>query len=151
MLVAGMARINYANAQSGTTGSLTWNLNGRTLTISGIGTMPNYDGADMPWYSNRTLINTVVIEEDVTNNIYLTYVTISSKVTTIGNYTFKGCNTLITITIPNNITSVGYGAFSGCSSLEKVNYNAINCTRMGSCVNRLGEIIKTNNRHKTIA
>jgi hypothetical protein len=105
----------------GTTGTLTWQLTGvspnYTLTISGNDTMPNYNWYDSPWYSYRSAITTAVI---------------NSGVTSIGDYAFSNCSGLTSVTIPNSVTTIGYWAFANCTKLQTVNFNAINCTTMGS-------------------
>ena len=62
----------------------------------------------------------------------LTSITIPNSVTLIGSYAFFGCDGLTSITIPNSVTEIGSGAFFGCDGLTEVNYNAENCTTMGS-------------------
>ena len=62
----------------------------------------------------------------------LTSVTIPNSVTSIGSYAFKDCTGMTSITIPNSVSSIGNSAFEGCTSLTSVNYNAENCTSMGS-------------------
>ena len=57
---------------------------------------------------------------------------IGNEVNTIPNSAFSGCSGLTTVTIPNSVTTIGSEAFSGCSGLTEVNYNAENCTSMGS-------------------
>jgi len=147
----------------GTTGSLTWQITGTyptyTLTISGNDTMPNYTASNMPWYSYRSTIKTIVIDSGVTTigdyafyYCSVTSVTIPNNVTTIGDYAFYYCS-VTSVTIPNNVktigkeafryaamtsltigdsvTSIGEVAFANCRSLHTVNYNAINCTTMG--------------------
>jgi uncharacterized protein YjdB len=100
----------------GTTGPLTWSLNGSVLTISGSGKMPSYgfsysggvpshDSAFSPWYDYRDNITTV-------NILY--------EVTSIGWGAFSDCSRLISITIPNSITSIGLGAFESCTSLASI-------------------------------
>ena len=59
-------------------------------------------------------------------------VTIPNSVTSIGSYAFSGCSGLTSVTIPNSVTSIGNSAFSNCSGLNTVNFNATNCTTMGS-------------------
>lgn len=62
----------------------------------------------------------------------LTSITIPNSVTGIGDDAFNGCSGLKSVTIPNSVTSIGKYAFYGCSGLTTVNYNATNCTIMGS-------------------
>ena len=62
----------------------------------------------------------------------LASVAMGNAVTTIGASAFLGCSSLESITIPETVTSVGQSAFRNCSSLNTVNFNAANCTKMGS-------------------
>ena len=64
----------------------------------------------------------VVIPEEVT------YMNITQKVTSIGNYAFYDCSRLTSVTIPNSVTSIGDSAFRGCSSLTSVTIpNSVTC------------------------
>ena len=54
------------------------------------------------------------------NKKLVTDITIPYGVTTIGDYAFDGCESLISITIPDGVTSIGLSAFSRCSKLIKV-------------------------------
>ena len=122
----------------GTTGhesDVVWVLTGTTpnytLTISGSGAMANYGGSNQPWYSNRTSISSIVIEDGVTyigehafdgcNNAYLTSVTIPASVTEIGSFAFNNCTGLATVTFASGsqLTSIGSYAFlnSGLTSI----------------------------------
>jgi len=132
---------------SGMTGALTWTLcpNG-TLTISGTGAMANYTTSSFaPWYNIRTQITQVEIGDEVTNignyTFYgctgLTSVTIPNNVTNIGNYAFQNCSGLTSVTIGNGVVSIGNAAFGNCSNLSTLNYNAINCTKVGSGSERI--------------
>ena len=50
----------------------------------------------------------------------ITNLIIPNSVTSIGNYAFFGCSSLISITIGNSVTSIGTSAFYKCSGLKKV-------------------------------
>ena len=54
------------------------------------------------------------------NKSSLNTLTISDKVTSIGNYAFQGCTGLTAVTIPNSVTSIGEFAFDGCTGLTSV-------------------------------
>ena len=87
-----------------------------------------------------TGLTSVIIPNSVTsigdNAFYgcsgLTEVTIPNSVTSIGNGAFSGCTGLTDVTIPNSVTSIDSYAFNGCDGLTTVNFNATNCTSMGS-------------------
>jgi hypothetical protein len=48
---------------------------------------------------------------------------------------FYGCSMLTSVTIGNDYTSIGEHAFYDCTNLETVNFNATNCTVMGTSAN----------------
>ena len=62
----------------------------------------------------------------------LTSVIIPNSVLSIGQEAFYNCNHLTSVSIGNSVTSIGNSAFSNCSGLTTINFNAINCTTMGS-------------------
>ena len=62
----------------------------------------------------------------------LTSITIPNSVTSIGEFAFQYCTGLTSITIPNSVTSIGDYAFGDCSGLTSIEFNAENCTSMGS-------------------
>ena len=62
----------------------------------------------------------------------LNSITIPNSVTSIGSAAFAQCSVLTSITIPISMTSIGNGAFYRCIGLTTVNFNATNCTSMGS-------------------
>lgn len=119
---------------SGTCGApgdnVTWTLNTYTgvLTISGSGEMGSFDGTTIPWYTNRTNIKTVIVQEGVTSIGYcafydcvnLTNVTISDSVLRIERDAFNNCVSLTNVVIPNKVTFIGHGAFSNCTSLSSI-------------------------------
>ncbi len=108
----------------------TWKLSeDGTLTISGTD-MPDYyrpKGTDAPWFSQRSNIKKVVINNGVTNigsgafyKCYnLTSISIPNSVKSIGVFAFGGCTDLTSVTIPNSVTSIGKKAFysSGLTSV----------------------------------
>ena len=135
-----VASVSAIYAQSGTCGkNLTWNLNAETgvLTISGTGAMDNYyygdyyyggGGEVSPWNDFTSVIKTVIINDGVTsigNYAFvacssLISVTIGNSVTSIGEYAFHYCSSLTSVIIPNSVTSIGDWAFYDCSSLTSV-------------------------------
>ena len=61
-------------------------------------------------------------------------------VTSIGNYSFKGCRSLRQVTIPPGVTTIGTYAFSGCTGLTGVVFqgtpsSTISSTDFNSCEN----------------
>ena len=82
----------------------------------------------MPWFSVRSSINSVVIENGVTSiggnafyNCYqLTSVTIPESVTSIEYRAFSDCYRLTSVTIPESMMSIGERAFYLCSGLTSV-------------------------------
>ena len=111
-------------------------------------------------FANCTGLTSITIPEGVTKigaNAFagctgLTSITIPEGVTTIGAGCFAGC-TNMTINLPNSVTTIGESAFAGCSNMTitidesvtsignsafkdctdiTVNFNATNCTTIGS-------------------
>lgn len=113
---------------------ITWTLSDDgTLTISGTGGIPDYYSSapfyyTSHWYSQRSKIKKVVIEDGVTrigNEAFygcsdLTSITIPNSVTKIGKYAFSGCSGLTSVIIPNSVTSIGSTAFYQCSGLTSI-------------------------------
>ncbi len=78
-----------------------------------------------PYYSSYPTGN-LIIPSSVTYNGR------TFSVTSIGADAFNSCSGLTSVTIPNSVTSIGNSAFAYCSGLTTVNFNATNCTTMGS-------------------
>ena len=83
---------------SGTCGDdLAWTLDSDgVLTVSGTGDMDDFTNTSRPWYSYRSSIKTVVIEDGVTS---------------VGQYAFYNCAALDTLKLPDTLTSIGAYAF----------------------------------------
>ena len=134
---------SYA-ATSGVCGDkLTWVLDSGTLTISGTGSMDDYQSSsDQPWYKEGVSkdIKTVVIEGGVTSigkfAFYdctsLESVRIPEGVISIGKFAFHQCEKLESVTIPNSVTSIEAGAFRGCNGLTEVTILSWSTTIDGS-------------------
>ena len=45
---------------------------------------------------------------------------------------FYNCSMLTSVTIGNGVTSIGIGAFGNCTGITTVNFNATNCTEIGT-------------------
>ena len=115
-----------------------WTLRDRTLTISGTGEIKDwiYDNPTEDWHDSQytNLIQKVIIEEGVTSiGEYafsgcssLISITIPEGVTGIGSCAFEECSSLESITIPEGVTSIGILAFEGCSTLESINVDENN-------------------------
>ena len=54
------------------------------------------------------------------NNIKLTELIIPDNVTSIGDYAFQDCQSLITVVVPDHVTSIGKGAFIKCANLKNI-------------------------------
>ncbi|MBQ6863239.1 MAG: leucine-rich repeat domain-containing protein, partial [Clostridia bacterium] len=117
--------------KSGTCGTnVTYTLDSDdVLTIAGTGAMRNYSSfSSVPWYSNRTFVKKIVIENGVTsigNYAFcwctsLPSVTIPDSVTSIGDYAFRECTSLTSVIIPDSVTSIGKYAFYNCTKLTSV-------------------------------
>ena len=71
-------------------------------------------------YDSRDNCNAII--ETATNKLIVgcKNTVIPNSVTSIGYYTFYGCDGLTSIVIPNSVTSIWYDAFVRCTNLSKV-------------------------------
>ena len=98
-----------STATSGKCGeNVSWSLKDGVLTISGTGSMMDYDSAyesrKSP-FCKRTDIKSIIIKPGVTS---------------IGKLAFEECSELKSSTIPSGVKSIGYGAFSSCYKLTSI-------------------------------
>lgn len=109
-----------AIVSSGSCGeNITWELDDSgTLTIKGTGEMTDYDHEYIYNYLDK---HRQKVFSPWLNSEEVKEVIIEAGVTSIGNYSFKGCKNLKRVTIPNGVTNFGEGSFNSCTSLEKIN------------------------------
>ena len=124
--------------------SLTYELSGGTLTISGTGSMPDYTSdSPAPWYGSRASITSIVIGNGVTSigeyafincgNVTSVTFEASSQVATIGERAFNQCIKLSSITLPASLVSIGEYAFLTCSIIETIDMSGCsNLTTIGT-------------------
>ena len=117
---------------TGTCGNdLTWELviGTGTLTISGTGSMFDFEINLPGWNPYSAYISTVSLPEGIENigNLAfyqcsaLTQINFPNSISRIGDWAFMGCSLLAEIELSNGITNIGQYAFSGCSSLKQIN------------------------------
>lgn len=126
MCLAVLAALLPVSSHADTSGKcgddLTWSFNSATgvLTIAGSGAMRDYSGNTTenpaPWKS-------------VANQV--TSLSLSDKITRIGNRAFEYFCGLNTLTIPDSVKSIGNGAFLNCTELRTLD--------LGSGVKTLGD------------
>lgn len=88
--------------------NVTWEFDegSQTLTLSGTGEMYDYDdasGRTLPWDDLKDSIVSVNVETGVTS---------------IGAFSFSGCEKLCSVMLPDTLVSIGDGAFQDCVSLQ---------------------------------
>ena len=89
-----------------------------------------YNGSAIgsPWgaLSHNGFVENGFVYSDNTKTSLLAYIgsdtniTSPNSVTSIGDWTFAGCNYLTSVTIPNSVTIIGRGAFSYCRGLTSI-------------------------------
>lgn len=128
--------------------SLRWTISGTTLTISGNGSMQNYNADYLfaaPWHSKRGQITKVVIENGVKSIgnyafydfMHLKVIQMARSVKRIGARAFYQCNGLNAVVIPDNVSLICRSAFQKCSSLSAVvlprSINTVNSYCFSQC------------------
>ncbi len=128
-----------AYASSGTTDggscgvgvSYAYNMNTKTLEISGTGMMTEFVSASTtPWQAYRQDVRYIIVGDGVrsigsyafADMMNVQTVSVGTAVNTIGASAFKNCAKLPYIALPADLFYVYNGAFSGCSSLSMATY-----------------------------
>jgi len=115
LAIVGLSGSVFAQNPSGTCGAnLTWelNLSDSVLTISGTGTMTDYNPPTLypPWNSH-SFFKAVVIEDGVTS---------------VGEYAFYANHLFTSVTIGKDVTAIGDLAFIFCKGLISFDVNTNN-------------------------
>lgn len=142
--IAGWLEISFASAQSNPIYYVkNLRINNSILTSlnipTGVDTVKSYAFINDTSLMSLTLSNTIVSINDsafCSCSAIAGPIMLPENITTIGKAAFANCKGLTgVLTIPESVTYIGSSAFSGCRGLTTVNFNAINCTTMGSSSN----------------
>ena len=129
---------------TGVNGDCSWQYSNGELTVSGQGTLADFQEIDMPWGEiPRDEISSVIIEDGVTgigkccfsDCINLESVTIADSVERIGDLAFSNCQKLSSITFPKNLTTLEGRTFMKCNSLHEATISRT-VTNIGSPFNK---------------
>ena len=102
--------------------SYTKNSDGKTCTITGLGTVTATSVAIPEEIDGYTV--TAIGEKTFENETAITEIFIPNTVKTIGKRAFYGCTGLTEMTIPASVTSIGTQIFYKASNLSTVYYNS---------------------------
>lgn len=91
-----------------------------------------FDGCENLVEVNYNAENCSKVNDVFKNCKNLKLLNIGEGVKNIPNNAFQDCKGLTIISIPQSVTQIGDNAFGGCGNLTEVNFNAENCTIMGS-------------------
>jgi len=110
--------------------NISWYTDGSVLYINGNGDMvlTHEFLTDIPWYSKREMIDSIVIGEGITSlgeNAFADFrklksVTFPSSMTTIGSGAFLSCSGLEQLELSTRVTKIESGAFLGCETLKSI-------------------------------
>ncbi|MBQ5969651.1 MAG: leucine-rich repeat domain-containing protein [Clostridia bacterium] len=134
-----------AGAAGGVDGTVTWNYDPetKTLTFSGNGKISDYRDeveyepgvwhTNAPWGDYYNEAETLVIEPGVTsigmwafsNFLKLKTVSLPSTLEFLDAWAFHMCRSIEEITLPSSIVQFGTSSFSGCTSLRKVEFMGV--------------------------
>lgn len=84
---------------------ITWAFAGGVLTISGDGTMDDFEDGTAPWQAHKDEIEEVIIE---------------GKLTYIGAYAFKDFDNLLAVSFGDALYEIGKEAFASCDGLTSI-------------------------------
>ena len=129
-LIVALTGFTFASADTPLPETITWRFSNGTLTVSGTGILPDYDGEDRPpWEVRyRDQIKNVVIGNGITeigeytfyNLKSLTSVKMADSVTRIGSYAFYESKKLKTVKLSENLQYLDTGVFYKCSALATI-------------------------------
>ena len=86
----------------------TWILDSQgVVTVSGTGSIADYDVGEAPWFAYDVAITKVIFKEGVTY---------------VGECAFYDCPMLTTVEVPVSVTTFAYDAFGNCPALAEVYY-----------------------------
>ncbi len=108
--------------------TISYNSGTKTMTFDGKFDIPSGDSAQATWTSYSSVVENIVISDDVTaigdKAFYkfskLKSVTIGNGVRTIGDRAFANCTSLASVSIPSSVTSIDDYAFYNCTSLNSL-------------------------------
>ena len=127
-----------ANAENNMCGpNATWKVENGTLTISGSGSMYNYEGSgnttdgftsNSPFSDQRDKVTKIIIDNGISyvgNSAFKGFtkvesVSIADTVEGIGDYAFYHLEKLSDLTLPNSVKSIGRDAFAGGLELKRL-------------------------------
>lgn len=115
--------------------AITWKIGkDNTLTISGTGSMVDYDYyySTMPWLVGQMFIKKIVVGEGITHISSYAFkgadkveeLVLPSTLQTIGESAFYQLYSLKALALPDALTSVGNHAFDECKSLQSVTFGS---------------------------